>query len=385
MDGVTMTGPRGRPRRRGRGIAAALDPRRARWLRSTRGRLVAGAAVVAVAGVVIGAALTLGGGSQPKAPLGPAPLGSHGYDVSWPQCSGVSAGTLPAGRPPYVLLGLTHGAGNTVNPCLAAQLAWAKTNGVRVGAYAVVSYPTSTALAASAGGPLGACGSSVRCELRNNGAAQVQAALATMHSAGLAVPRLWLDIEVGNSVPWSARVVRNIAVLRGAVVALRAAGEPVGVYTTSAMWTQITRGYRLDVPNWLPSGDGKPHHAARLCRATATGGVTWLVQYTRGLDSDLTCPVLAAVPGKPGPLWPYRNSTVAAGASGAAVRAVQQQVATPVTGSYSAATVTAVKTWQSENHLAVTGTVTPTDWKAMGADQLRGGRPLQLARFASSP
>jgi peptidoglycan hydrolase-like protein with peptidoglycan-binding domain len=166
---------------------------------------------------------------------------------------------------------------------------------------------------------------------------------------------------------------------------LRAAGEQVGVYTTSAMWTQITRGYRLDVPNWIPSGDGRPHDAARMCRSTATGGVTWLVQYTRALDSDLTCPVLAAAPGKPGPLWPYRSTTLAAGSSGPAVSAVQAHVATPVTGTYSATTVSAVKTWQSENHLPVTGTVTPADWRALGADQKYGGRPLQLARFASSP
>lgn len=347
--------------------------------------IVAAAGLVVVVAIVVVGIVVLGPSSAPSRPLGPAPIGSHGYDVSWPQCSGLTAGTVPPGRPPYVLLGLTHGDGLEVNPCLDAQLAWARQNGVRVGAYLVVSYPNAALRTAIADRFTSACNGSSRCLLRKAGSAQAQVAVSLLHGDGLTVPRLWLDVEVGNSVPWSPRVTRNIAVLRGAVEGLRAADESVGVYTTPAMWTQITRGWRLAVPNWLPSGDGRPHHAARLCRATATGGVTWLVQYTKTLDSDLTCPVLAAIPGKPGPLWAYRSLTLGAGSSGAAVRAVQQRVAAPVTGSYLSATVSAVKTWQSENHLPVTGTVSPQDWRAMGADQKVGGRPLQLARFASSP
>jgi hypothetical protein len=357
-----------------------------RWLRRRPARVwaIPAAAAVVVVALVVAAVVVLRPSSQPSRPLGPAPIGSHGYDVSWPQCSGSGVGTMPPARPPYLLLGLTHADGLAVNPCLAAQLAWARNDGVRVGAYLVVSYPSAAGLSASAGSA-GSCGSGLRCRLREYGAAQAGIALGALSGVGLRVPRVWLDVEVGNENPWSRHAARNIAVLRGVVTALRAAGQPVGVYTTPAMWTQITRGWRLPVPNWLPSGDGRPHHAARLCRSTATGGVTWLVQYTRTLDSDLTCPVLAAVPGKPGPLWAYRDSTVGAGSSGPAVRAVQSRVATPVTGSYSPTTTAAVKTWQSENHLPVSGTVTPQDWRALGADQKYGGRPLQLARFASSP
>ena len=75
---------------------------------------------------------------------------THGYDVSWPQCSSAGNGHQAAHMPTggtYVILGLTHGAGHTVNPCLGAQLKWAKEHGVMVGAYMVPSYPTPAQLA----------------------------------------------------------------------------------------------------------------------------------------------------------------------------------------------------------------------------------------------
>src|SRR5271167_4340818 len=67
---------------------------------------------------------------HPSGPVAPAPSSTHGFDVSWPQCAGSSTGRMPTGRPSYLLLGLTHGAGGTVNPCLGAQLDWARSRGV---------------------------------------------------------------------------------------------------------------------------------------------------------------------------------------------------------------------------------------------------------------
>jgi hypothetical protein len=335
--------------------------------------------VLLVAGVGIVVALH----RSPAAPVGPAPIGTHGFDVSWPQCAGAVAGHMPPGRPPYLVLGLTHGAGNTVNPCLGSQLSWAKTRGIRVGAYLVASYPDKAKRQLASDGIFGACGASIRCELRNNGAAQAQTAVSTLRAAGLSVPMVWIDVEVTSVLPWSRRVARNIALLRGVIAGLRAAHLPVGVYTTSAMWQQITGGYRLRVPNWLPSGDGKPHHASRLCRTSATGGVTWLVQYTRSLDEDLTCPVLAAVPGIPGPLWQFRTTTLHVGSEGAAVSAAQQIVASPVTGTYDNTTAAAVRTWQTAHHLTATGTITPVEWRVMGAFRTQGGHPFWLNRIVS--
>ena len=349
---------------------------------TTRARAVRlgliGAALVVAGGVALGFGLHHSSG-----PLGPAPSSAHGFDVSWPQCSGTSVGLMPPGRPSYLILGLTDGAGDTVNPCLAAQLDWAKSRGVRVGAYLVVSYPPKAQQALAGNGPFGPCGTSVRCRLRNNGAKQAQAAITTMQAVGLRPPRVWLDVELGRVLPWSVHAAANRAVLQGAVRALRDAHLPFGVYTTPAMWTQITRGFALNVPNWLPSGDGRAHHAAALCSTTATGGVTWLVQYTRALDSDLTCPVLGPVPGLHDTLWPYRNTTLQLQSTGPAVRAVQQVVGAPVTGVYDATTQAAVQRWQKSAKVAVTGTVTAADWRAMGAYRTHGGHGFLLSRIVS--
>jgi hypothetical protein len=290
---------------------------------------------------------------------------------------------MPQGRPSYLILGLTHGAGDTVNPCLAAQLGWAKSRGVRVGAYLVVSYPPKAQQALASNGLFGPCGTSVRCRLRNNGAKQAQAAIVTMQAVGLRPPRVWLDVELGRSLPWSAHAAANRAVLQGAVRALRDAHLPFGVYTTPAMWTQITRGFALNVPNWLPSGDGRARHAAALCSTTATGGVTWLVQYTRALDSDLTCPVLGPVPGAHDELWQFRNTTLQLQSTGPAVRAVQQVVAAPVTGVYDTITQEAVQRWQKSVNVAVTGVIAAADWQAMGAYKTHGGHGFLLRGIVS--
>src|SRR4051794_10570659 len=100
------------------------------------------------AGLVAAAAWAAGGAATTY---------THGYDVSWPQCSshgdGTAARSMPSSGRNYVILGLTHGAGHTVNPCLPAQLSWAKAHHVPVGAYLVPSYPTSEQIAAASTGP----------------------------------------------------------------------------------------------------------------------------------------------------------------------------------------------------------------------------------------
>jgi hypothetical protein len=345
-------------------------------------RLAIGMVALVAVGVGTGLALHQ---SSPAPPAAPAAASAHGYDVSWPQCAETSVGHMPAGRPSYVILGLTHGAGGTVNPCLGAQLEWAKSRGVRVGAYLVATFPPKAQQALSGNGPYGVCGTSTLCRLRNNGAAQAEAAVATMHQVGLAPPLVWIDVEVGRALPWSGHAAANRAVLQGVARGLRAAHLAIGVYTTVAMWTEITRGLRLDVPNWLPSGDRRARHAAGLCPTTATGGVTWLVQYTRSLDADLTCAPLEPVPGVPGALWPYRKTTLQLGSTGAAVSAVQQKIGVAASGSYDAATVAAVKTWQKSMQLPVTGTIGPADWRALGADRLQGGHGLLLSRITAAP
>jgi peptidoglycan hydrolase-like protein with peptidoglycan-binding domain len=307
---------------------------------------------------------------------------THGYDVSWPQCSGATAVHLPAGQPSYVILGLTHGAGHTANPCLGSQLAWARSRGVKTGAYLVASYPTPVQRRLADHGPYGACHGATRCRLHNDGAAQATDALATLRANGLGAPRVWIDVEFRHTYPWSGRNLANAAVIQGIVRGLRAARMPMGVYTTAYMWHAIVGGYRLQVPNWLPVGHGGPRQALGMCGTTATGGVTWLAQYTRALDEDLTCPVLDPVPGHHGKLWRFRRSTQKLFSRGAAVRAIQRRLHVPVSGQFGPVTSTAVARWQRSKGLQSTGEITPVDWRALGAYRTRGGHPYGLSKIA---
>lgn len=247
---------------------------------------------------VLASVVAFGVPAQSSATAAPAAARSgaytHGFDLSWPQCRGHAVGSVPAGRPAYVILGLTHGTGHTVNPCLRSQLRWAGMHGAMVGGYLVASYPTQRQRARSGHGLFGKCHGGLLCRLRNDGAGQVHDALATMHRAHMHSPMVWLDVEFRDQQPWTHNHLRNRAVLQGMVRALRHRHTRFGVYTTGYMWHAIAGRYRLDVPQWLPSGRSRAKPTIPLCRQTATGGTTWLVQYTNRLDQDLTCPVLSA-------------------------------------------------------------------------------------------
>ena len=289
---------------------------------------------------------------------------------------------MPSGRPSYVILGLTYGRGHTANPCLSSQLGWARSHGVKTGAYLVASYPDAAQRRVAETGVYGACDGAKRCRLRNDGAAQAASAVATMRSQALNSPRVWIDVEFRHTYRWTRHHRANAAVIQGIVRGLQLAHVPMGVYTTSYMWHAIVGTYRLNVPNWLPVGHGGPRQALAMCTTTATGGVTWLVQYTRALDNDLTCPVLDRVPGHHGKLWPYRKSVQRLSSSGRAVRAVQRRVGGVVTGEYGPATAVLVTRWQRSHGLRMTGEVHPIDWRALGAYRRHGGHPFLLSKIA---
>lgn len=217
---------------------------------------------------------------------------THGYDISWPQCHGRHAHSVPGGRPSYVILGLTHGTGHTTNPCLGGQLAWARHHHSRVGGYLVASYPSHRDLREA--NRVGHCRGGMLCRLRTDGARQVLDALRTLHRVHMRSPMVWLDVEFRSTHGWKHSHRRNRAVIEGMVNTLHANHKRFGVYTTGYMWHVIVGRYRLRVPQWLPSGLASARRTKAMCRQTATGGPTWLVQYTQRLDQDLTCPVLDA-------------------------------------------------------------------------------------------
>src|SRR3954447_4908617 len=306
---------------------------------------------------------------------------THGYDVSWPQCSRSAAHLLPRSSPSYVILGLTHGTGHTANPCLGAQLSWARDRGARIGAYLVPSFPSAAQLRRAGQGPWGACGNHRACRLRTDGFGQAADALTVMHGAGLSAPMVWVDVEFRHTHSWTSNDTANRHVLEGVLRALRDAGAGAGIYTTGDMWHAIVGDWRVRVPNWLPAGSGDPAAARRMCRTSATGGPAWLGQYTRTWDENLTCPVMDAVPGRTGPLWPYRTMTLAVGSSGSAVRALQKALQVSVTGTYELQTLAAVMRFQQAHGLPANGQVDQDDWRALGAFRRHGGHPFLLTRM----
>ena len=227
---------------------------------------------------------------EPAATAASSTTYTHGYDVSWPQCRGHHARHLPVGRASYVILGLTHGTGHTRNPCLRSQLQWAHHHHAKVGGYVVASYPSHRQMRLA--GRIGRCHGRSLCQLRTDGARQVLDGLRTLHRAHMRSPMLWLDVEFRSTRAWHRSNRHNRAVVQGMVQALRRNHKRFGVYTTSYMWHAIVGHYRLRVPQWLPSGTPNARRTKHMCRRTATGGRTWLVQYTRRLDENLTCPLL---------------------------------------------------------------------------------------------
>jgi putative peptidoglycan binding protein len=332
----------------------------------------------AIWAAALAALVALTGGSQ-----GASTTWTHGYDVSWPQCSGSASRHLPGGSPAYAILGLTHGNGHTTNRCLPAQVSWARKHGARIGAYLVPSFPTAADLRAADSGPWGSCRGDRVCRLRTDGARQAADAVAVMRNAGLSVPMLWVDVEFRHTHSWVSADASNRHVVEGVFRGLRDAGLTYGVYTTGYMWHAIVGDWRVQVPNWLPSGSGDPAAARRMCRTTATGGRTWLGQYTREWDENLTCPAMDAVPGHRGPLWRYRNTTLRIGSAGPAVKALQEALKVSASGSYELQTVAAVTEFQQAHGLPVNGQVDSDDWRALGAWRMVGGRPWLLTRMTT--
>ncbi len=140
---------------------------------------------------------------------------THGFDLSWPQCRGHAARHMPAGRPAYVILGLTHGTGHTVNPCLRSQLRWARMHHVKVGGYLVASYPTHRQRARANHGlyrPLPRPADVPAAQRRR---AAGRRCAADDHRHHMRSPMVWLDVEFRHQQPWTHSNRRNRAVVEG--------------------------------------------------------------------------------------------------------------------------------------------------------------------------
>ena len=120
---------------------------------------------------------------------------THGYDVSWPQCSSRQGGyglPMPSASAPFVVVGLTDGRSFTANPCVTSQAAWARRAGVPTAAYLVATYPTRAEVRAWSSGPRRP--RTLRDQVYNVGVAQGRAALRVLARSGLRARSVWLDV-----------------------------------------------------------------------------------------------------------------------------------------------------------------------------------------------
>jgi hypothetical protein len=254
------------------------------------------------------------------APAAAAPAREVGRDISYPQCGSRMPHRHAAS---FGVLGANGGRAFTRNPCLVAQLRWAKRLSQPPAFYANTGNPGPEL---SRHWPIGqrvphVCGASDSNSLgcsydygwnaaQHSFAIAARAAQRLHHvSADEARQRAanvdwWLDVEISNS--WQtllyghtrAAQLRDSAALGGAVNALWGIGvQRVGIYSTRYQWTQITGGRAVtqnwfrSLPVWLAGFDGRDGAAAGCSSASFTGGEVLMTQYLArdGFDGDVWC------------------------------------------------------------------------------------------------
>ncbi len=259
------------------------------------------------------------------------PQGAFGYDINWPQCAGpTSPRTVPLPGPPsdpagtidytVAVIGVDGWAIGAPNPCLQAEVEWAKkadgTGGAPYDLYMFLNSPAASDTIDQTG-PAGTCADfsgkrQARCLAYNYGYNSALGATQYATSQGATSPMWWLDIE--NDLCgqyWSCDPELNSLTIQGALDLLRAHGITVGIYSTSVQWKGITGGYvppgpqipiRVAGAYWTsppyPSSYGyqSPSVLAPYCGAkyAFAGGTTWLLQETPGpnnypFDPDYAC------------------------------------------------------------------------------------------------
>lgn len=215
--------------------------------------------------------------SAPKSPAAPVNAvrtaeqlsAGWGIDVSWPQCGPLG---MPAVQPGFVVVGINGGKPFTDNACLAREVAYARTR-TGVAAYLNIDAPRS-------GDPT-AYGRKVALD-----------GLARVQRSHLALPVLWLDVEVLNH--WSSSAAANIAVINGALSTLAARGVKAGIYSSVDMWAQIAGGAKLNVPVWLATSVTDYRQLPQWCDTGLGGRAADMTQYVAWdghqlVDVDVLC------------------------------------------------------------------------------------------------
>lgn len=215
----------------------------------------------------------------------PYASGDVGYDVNWPQCAASNSsrtGTMPgppkdaSGTMAYsvAIIGVDGWAVDDTNPCLAAEVSWAKKATPEPGTttpppyelYMFLNSPASTSTIDQTG-PAGTCtevasSDKESCLAYNYGYNAALDAVAYATSNGASSSMWWLDIENDTCAPgewndaangewWSCDTGLNDLTIQGALDGLRHDEVTAGVYSTAVQWKGITGGY-------VPTGGSLP-------------------------------------------------------------------------------------------------------------------------------
>ena len=233
-----------------------------------------------------------------------------GYDASYPQCSG----SYPS-NPLFGIVGVNGGLANNANRCLGDELHWARrTPGQKrpqqppVSLYIVTANPGggqhvadwpsggTTPLYAGCNGKLTNACSYLYGEQR---AARSYRRVAALDPVVAKTAPWWLDVELAAS--WAGTYELNIAALQGFLAGLQNAGAtgPIGIYSTSAQWHEITgltaqttrAAFHGRLPDWVAGTRATLTQAQQNCSSGGfTGAAPRLAQYRIGvLDADLRC------------------------------------------------------------------------------------------------
>lgn len=224
-------------------------------------------------------------------PVGFIAQASLGIDVSYPQC-----GRPQPGAGAFGIVGVAGGKPYTVNPCLANEFAWANRTVGGASFYMNTANPGPTTTSVNWYGqrfPDTRCAPGREADCAYNfgySAAAVAMAYARAKSAGPANGMWWLDVETANS--WSrADLFANFASIKGSIDFLqRQPGVRVGIYPIRQMWTKITGGVAVGLPNWVAGASSLADAKARCAPAwSATGGPVVLTQFVMGFDINYAC------------------------------------------------------------------------------------------------
>ncbi|AIV40901.1 hypothetical protein NI26_13835 [Curtobacterium sp. MR_MD2014] len=265
----------------------------------------------AVATVVVAAAALAFAGPTSTASAAVSPTG---VDVSWPQCGS----RVPTGQA-FAIVGVNGSLGNTTNPCLDEQLAWAASSVggstqpktqlyvlfANPGLQASVWPKSNSYQGTTPTNRFGNCGT-------KGGKPQLTLACSFMYGyargyddvtiRGIDRPaayRWWIDVEEGLS--HQSATSQNRAALEGMIAGLKAGGvRTIGIYSTPSQWKTIAGSVGKDSilygrSNWIALGRSTITKARQACSSTPlSGGKIAMVQieaaYGSGtIDRDVSC------------------------------------------------------------------------------------------------